>query len=335
MPPMVRAATLTNFVDVARQVGLDPARALRQAGLDPRVLADPERRLPAATVNDLFERAAAESGCQTFGLRMGELRRLSDFGAISLLINHQPTPRAALATLIAFRRMLNEALILDVEESNDLVIVRELLMLGDSGPAVQAHELMVAVLYRMFRGILGPRWRPLSINFTHAAPADRNVHRRVFGVDVEFGSEFNGLVLAAADLDRPNPTADPALAQYARQFVETLPNAGQDDAVQQARKAVYHLLPLGRATLADVAQTLGFNPRTLQRRLGGLGAEFSNIVASVRRDLAVRYLANSDLSVTQVAELLGYARIGSFTRWFAAEFGVAPTTWMRREADTS
>ena len=90
------------------------------------------------------------------------------------------------------------------------------------------------------------------------------------------------------------------------------------------REAIYLLLPMGRGTVDQVAQSLAVNVRTLQRQLEEEGSTFSDIVNSVRRELALRYVESKHHSLGHVAELLGYATQTSFTRWFKAEFGVAP-----------
>ena len=77
----------------------------------------------------------------------------------------------------------------------------------------------------------------------------------------------NGIVLSAEDLDKPNPLADPALAKHAQNYVETLVPEGAHSVELDVRKAIYLLLPMGRATIEQIAQTLGMNVRTLQRRL--------------------------------------------------------------------
>src|SRR5574337_2066768 len=66
-----------------------------------------------------------------------------------------------------------------------------------------------------------PIWRARLVCFAHRAPASSEVHRRVFGPAVEFGHEFNGIVCNAADLDAPNPGADPVMARYTRQLLDT------------------------------------------------------------------------------------------------------------------
>jgi AraC-like DNA-binding protein len=276
----------------------------------------------------LLEDSARLSDCVSLGLQMAEARQLSDMGALGLLLPHQRTLRDALSTLVQYRRLLNEALAIQVEEDGDTVVVRQEVVTDVPLPARQATELALATTFRMCAALFGTHWRPYSVNFTHAAPANLQVHRRVFGASkLEFSSEFSGFVCAAADLDQQNPAADPAMARYAERFLETLPGANERSVARDVRKTVYLLLPAGRATIEQVAQALGLNVRTLQRQLEEAGLTFSDLVNEVRRDLVLRYLENPDHSLGRIAELLGYAMPSSFTRWFTSQFGMAPARW--------
>lgn len=329
MSPSVRAASLSNFGEVATQVGLDASVLLREMGIDRRALTDPDLRIPAQAVAGLLELAAARADCPTFGLRMAESRRLSDFGAVSLLITHQATVRDALMTVVQYRQLLNESLVIHVEEHADVVIVREELLVGGSLPMRQAYELAIGVIYRIFRSLLGPRWRAQTVNFVHAPPPDLTIHRRVFGAIVEFGADFNGLTCGKSDLDAPNPSADPAMAQFAERYIRTLPNADRRSVSHEVGKALYLLLPLGAGSIARVAAHLGLNERTLQRRLAAEGLDYGRLLNDIRCELVVRYVANDALPLSRVAGLLGYSRQSSFNRWFTHEFGMAPTYWRK------
>jgi AraC-like DNA-binding protein len=323
----VRSATLSNYVEVAAQVGLDAGAMLRRFGVDRRALADPDLRIPAGRVVELLEVSAAESECETFGLRMAESRQLADFGAISLLITHQSTMRDALMTVVHYRQLLNPSLVIAVEEDGEAVIVREELQIPSQTDMRQAYDLAIGVLYRLFRAVLGPRWRAQTVNFAHAAPSDLSVHRRIFGPICEFGSDFNGLTCSRRDLDAPNPTADPILARHAERYVLTLPNADRRSLSQDVEKAIFLLLPLGEASIGRVAASLGLNERTLQRHLVAEGADFSGLLEQVRHGLTLRYVANEDLPLARIAGLVGYSRQSSFNRWFAGAFGMAPGEW--------
>lgn len=329
MTTLIRAAGLTNYASVACQVGLNPRTLLRKVGLSETVLADPDQRVASAAVVELLEESAQGSGCPTFGLRMAESRQLSDFGAMSLLLTHQATLGDALRTFIEYRHLLNEAVAIHLEEAGDTVIVRTEVVTDAPASSRQATELALGVLFRMCNALLGSHWRPYSVNFSHAAPPDLQVHRRVFGTaaNMEFNSDFNGFVCSATDLQQKNPTADPVMARYAERFLETLPVANDSSVLREVRRAVYLFLPMGRATIELVAQGVGLNVRTLQRQLEDAGSTFSDLLNEVRRDLALRYMQNENYPLGRVAELLGYAMPSSFTRWFTAQFGIAPAVW--------
>ncbi|RJG27175.1 AraC family transcriptional regulator [Massilia cavernae] len=327
MPTLVRAGVLTNFLEVAQHLGLNPQAELARVGLSKKMLQDPDQSIPAGAAVQLLENAAADSGCATFGLRMAESRQFSDLGAVALLLTHQSTLRDALQVTVQYRHLLNRALAIYIEEVGDLVIIREEVVTDTPLPCRQATELAIGVMARLCASVLGPAWRPLSVNFTHGAPEDSRVHRRVFGCQVNFGAEFNGIACPAAAFDAPNPNADPAMARYARRFIDSLQAPGEASVVFEVRKAIYLLLPMGRATIEQIAQALGINVRTLQRRLEDSDANFSDLVNEVRRDLVQRYMNNPIHSLGRIGELLGYSLPSSFTRWFTAQFGTTPAVW--------
>jgi AraC-like DNA-binding protein len=329
MSTLVRAAVLTNYFEVAAHLGLNPQPLLAQLNLNRQLLADSERRIPLAAAISLLEGSARMTGCNTFGLRMAESRQLADFGAVSLLLSHQRTLRDAFVILTDYRHLLNESLAIHIEDAGKVVILREEVVADVPTSCRQSTELALGILFRLCAALLGTHWRPYSVNFTHEAPTDLQLHRRMFKCKVEFDSGFNGIVCPAADLDRANPLADPNMARHAARFMESLPSPGANESsiVLDVRKAIYVGLPMGRATIEQIAQVLGLNVRTLQRRLEESGCKFSDVINEVRRELVLRYMENSSYPLTRIAELLGYSMSSSFTRWFTAQFGVAPIVW--------
>lgn len=330
MTTLLRVAVLTKYLQVARQLGLNPQALLHRHGLTPAMLENPDQLIAADTAVALLEDSAQASGCSSFGLRMAEARQMADFGPVSLLLSHQRTLRDALRTTVQYRHLLNESLALFIEEVGKTVIVREEVVTDQPMPVRQATELALGALFRLCRALLGQRWSPLSVNFAYSAPQDLQPYSRFFGCKLEFGSEFNGFVFASIDLDTPNPLADPLMASYAERFVESLPGVSAHSLVLDVRQTIYLLLPMGRATIEQVSQARGVNVRTLQRRLDDEGVTFSDLINEVRRDLVRRYMENPRYSLGRIAELLGYSVPSSFTRWFTTQFGMAPALWREK-----
>ena len=74
---------------------------------------------------------------------------------------------------------------------------------------------------------------------------------------------------------------------------------------------------------------LSLAPRTLQRRLQSRGTSFSKLLEDVRIETARRHLANSQLSLTQLAAILGYSDLSAFSRAFRRRIGKSPQQWQK------
>ncbi|WP_233858629.1 AraC family transcriptional regulator [Paraburkholderia sp. HD33-4] len=330
MEPMIRATMLHGYFQVARRHGLSPLALLREVGLDADVLVHPEHRMSAAAGCRLLEISAERAGCPTFALEMAAGRQAQDVGAVGLLLANRRTLRDALLTAVHYRHVLNDALGIYLEFEGDMVAIRAEVISDAPRQTRQATELGLAVLARIGAALLGPQWEPHSVNFTHAAPADTGPHVSFFGCPVKFDSEINGIFCKAALLDLPNPTADVELARYAEDLVIPLDDAVPESVALEVRKILTFLLPLGQASISDVAEALHKSRRTLQRQLQAEGLDYVSLLDEVRYDHVVQHLAHTRHSIGRVAELLGFSRQASFTRWFVERFGMTPRAWRAR-----
>ena len=323
--PLVRAAALTHFAEVAQQFGLDTAPLLAEAGLPAHCLEDPDLKVSARAVCQLLERAAERAREPAFALRMAQQRRFSNIGPLALLVRDQPTLRDVLESIVRYQHLHNEALGISLEPSGDLVLIREDLLLDLGAPLRQAHELVVGVTFKVLGLFLGAGWHPRLVCFAHAAPADMTLHRRLFGAEIAFGCEFSGLVCAAADLTAPNPGADPVLARYALQMISD-PLRRPADWSARVRELIVLMLPRGHCRVERVAQHLGVDRRTVCRRLAAEGTSFSALLDQVRAELMTRYRADGRRPLGEVSALLGFSAPSALSRWHRQCFGTAART---------
>lgn len=332
MSYLLRSAALTNYVDVARSVGVDPYRQLGDAGIDRSVLLDSDIRIPAEAVARLLETSAAAARIDDFGLLMAETRQLANLGPLAFVMREQPTLRKALESMVHYLRLQNEAIVIHIEESAGLAVIREDIIGGIPGSMRQATDLVLAVLYRTLSAVLGATWKPRTICFTHEAPANLATHARVFGTPVMFRQDFDGIVCAASDLDCSVPTYDPAMAHQVRRYLDAMllqSNATMSDKVRQL---VVALLPSGACSIDRIAQHLGVDRRTVHRHLTLRGESYLSIVEAVRVELVTRYIGASDRSLSEVATLLGFSSLSAFSRWFGGRFGCSVSAWRRKRA---
>jgi AraC-like DNA-binding protein len=259
---------------------------------------------------------------EAFALLMAEGRRVSNLGAVGMLMREEPTVRHALQSMVSYGRLQNEALIHRIEESQGIATIHEELLLDSAGSVHQATELVVAVEVKTMRFFLGADWRPRRICFMHGAPTDVSMHRSVLGQTPEFGSDFNGIVCTSADLDTPIASADPVMAGYIRQQVQTRQQATMTVS-DEVRQIVLVLMPRGRCTIDQVARLMGITRRTLHRHLAAENHVFSDLVFAIRRELATRYVSEPGRSLADIAQLLGIADPTTFSRWYRSTLGTS------------
>lgn len=331
MPTLIRSSSLTNFVEVARTLGLDPYWQLRKAGISTSALLDADTMVPVKSVMRLLEDSARAARVEDFGLRMAETRQLENLGPLAFALREEPTLRKALASLARHLTMYNESIDLRIEEAEGMAIVRQNVFNGARGSQRQSTELVICVLYQTLKLLLGKAWKPRSICFTHSAPASLAAHRRAFDASVHFNQDFDGIVLSGTDLDAAIPSYDPVLAPHARDFLDAKLAQSGATMPDKVRKLVFALLPTGECVAERVAQQLGVDRKTLYRHLAHHGQTYSSIVEAVRIDLMTRYVENSERPLSNVAVLLGFSSLSAFSRWFSGRFGCSVSTWRREK----
>ena len=327
MTQLVRSACLAHYAEVARAVALDPIMMLRKAMLPVDALDRPDMRIPVANVRRLFEISAAESGVETFGLRLAGRSSLSDLGPVALVIREEPTVGKALQALARFLHIHHEGLLFRTERHDDIV---RLTILSRGETRRQSTEASIGTLHRVIRTLYGAAWRPLAIHMMHSPPADRRLHRQFFGCNVHFDAEFDGIVCKAGDMERAIPWADPELARYLQDRVDAL--FGRTESFEaKVAELVRELLHSGDCRIGRIAEHLACDRRTVHRRLADAGTTFSKIVDTERAELAARLVEDRATPLAEIAELLGFSAQSAMARWFRQRFGCSISQWRRNQ----
>lgn len=317
--PTVRAASLNGFLELTHRLGLDGSALLREVGLHPRQLATPESQISLAAVSQVLENTARASGRGDIGLLLLEGRRPSNIGVAGMVAVLQPTLRDALLELANRRGSLCAGFMLTLNENNGIGVVSFDLVISGGAKGHQGVELIAGMLAILMRSFLGTDWMPRRVCLRHPPPADLRTHRQLLGWALEFGHDFNALVLTRDELDRPNHLADPRMGQIASNQHKPVSKVPALDSACKAH--LMELVPHGQASIAQVALRMGMQPRTLQRRLAAEGLSFSDLLQAVREELVKDYLGEPAHHLAEIAAHLGFSSPSAFARWHRTRFG--------------
>ncbi|GAA5191907.1 AraC family transcriptional regulator [Ferrimonas gelatinilytica] len=329
---LVRSAILGGFDELVRELGGDPKPMYRSVGLTPALIANPDHMVPCATVAALLNIASQELESRDFGLRLGARRKVFQLGLLWPLVSHCQTLEQALQTATRHLRLHNRGVLwqLDVEGAHAVLTRSD--RLPSDVPIFQWAVYSTCAMLAGIKALCGKSWRPSAVGFIHPAPADSQAYDRFFGVKVEFNCEFNRIYFPAADLAGDLAQRDGSLfGQLNRQILAMEDEyERQEDFRSRVKLLIEQRIHRADCNKAGLAEVLSMHPKALQRELSRQGATFRELKAEVRLDMAERYLQDSELPLTTVADILGFSELSSFSHAFKTRHRLSPAEWRKR-----
>ena len=307
---------------------------LARHGLSPAQIGDSYEVIPLAAFLDLLEDAATLADDPALGARLGQSMSPGDLGPAGLLMTQSSTIRRGLGRYCASISALQGATDMRLADVDGLLEFTYLLDVPGVSAWPQDAELTLSSTCRMIRTSFDPRWNPVEIHFMHGRSPRAETLRRIFRAPVLFRQAANRIVFDPAGIDRSHRTEDEALIAVIERHVADLIKARQPSGSLSSRAQLVVARKLGRSpcTLATVAAELGMSTRRLQRGLAEEGTSMREILRMHRRQLAETRLRDRDLSLGEVAGVLGYADGTTLWRAYRAWTGEAPSRRKRTAA---
>jgi AraC-like DNA-binding protein len=321
-------------VHAATVRGADAGALCRRASFDPKLAANPDARISFEQENALWEEAARLTGDDAFGLHAVELLQPGAFDVLDYAVRTAPTLGDSLQRLIRYNRIVHDSAQFSLVVRDAVARIEHAFRI-DAPQSRHSAEFTIASLVVIGAQITEQPLVARGVEFRHGRPASVEEHRRIFGVEPRFARPVNALELERAALDRPVPRADPRLwrviERHADSILASRPEPGLSTA-DRVRRLLSSTLGEGDATLAAVAARLKTSERTLQRKLADENIKFDVLLDDMRRDLALRYLADPKIAISEVAYLLGYSEPSPFHRAFKRWTGTTPSEARKRAA---
>ncbi|MDH3812698.1 MAG: helix-turn-helix domain-containing protein [Gammaproteobacteria bacterium] len=118
------------------------------------------------------------------------------------------------------------------------------------------------------------------------------------------------------------------LTEQAERYLRSLYQ--QDDIAGELKRKLADLMARGEANADAACRALKLSRRTLQRRLKAEKTSFQSILREVRAELAIAYLKDARLRSLEIAMLLGYSNISSFTTAFKSWYNMPPAEYRQK-----
>jgi AraC-like DNA-binding protein len=321
--------TLPAFLgDSLADFGLDCRTVLRKAGLEATLFDGGHVRLDTHDFFALFSALEALAAPADMGLRLGTSGPPpGQFDVATLAALHSATFGDALEKLSRYKRLTCPEILVIERDQGELRLEFRWLSTEQIVPALLSDGAFASTVMLYVRGT-GKRIIPRRLEYRRR-PQNAPMLRRHFGCDILFDAAADLLVFDAEVFDVPFRTHN---AQFLELLVPGLEGAlthktGDSALAIRARDAISRYMRGLRPSVENVAKELCVSSRTLQRRLGEAGTSYQRLVDEVRQNTARKLLAGTNLETAEIAFLLGFEEINSFTRAFQGWEGATPTRW--------
>jgi len=169
------------------------------------------------------------------------------------------------------------------------------------------------------------RFSPELVCFTHECMGQAKNYESFFNCPVKFQQDSNEVLVKSKNLNKPLFRSDVELNALLRSRADTLlSELTESSPVDVIRDYVLKTLPTHVPEIEEVASVLNMSSRTLQRKLKEQGLSFSGLLDSIRKELAITYLTQTDGSLLFISQRLGFSEQSAFQRAFKRWTGSTP-----------
>lgn len=326
MKEVVRAAGLTGFRRLVRELGGDPSSVLARAGLNDGMFANPDRYIPYRNVLLAFEEAARSLNMADFGLRLAARQDMTFLGALALAIQSAASVRDGL--LVAARNLHYHTPSVAIDSNGPdpggLEYFEIRFMLKDLCDIPQATEHAVSHLCKLVRVLSDDSVVPDRIFFRHRRVGSDAGYQEFLQAIPRFESTFDGIALRSAAIRRILPRTNRQLQEFVERFLIGAAPSPDLSLPEQVHETLRNLMKVQRPGIDEVGRVLRLQPRTLQRRLKEAGIKFEEIRDQVRRQETEELLAQPAVPLAVVAQTAGFNDQAALNRACGRWFGKTP-----------
>lgn len=308
-----------NYGTYLAEMGFSMEEVLSKAMLPEDLFARQTPSLTAAEYFRLMEAIDILSPDEQTLIRMAAMEGIEAFSPPIFAAYCSRNALVCLKRLAQYKPLIG-ALVYDVEETETEVRVTIL----SANSEWELPEILVGIEFVFLVGLLRKATKepitPLAV--TVKRPMKNSAYQTFLGATITV-SEQNCLVFSKNDAYRPFISRNESMWEFFEpelnkrlSMMET-----EDTCAARVRAALMELLPSGACTIDDVAQTLRYSRRTLQRKLQEENTNFQKQLNHTRELLAKTYLSNTEMTCEDIAFLLGYQETGSFLRAFVVWTG--------------
>lgn len=320
------------IVKALDEAGCQPEKLMDRIGMNADRIGDFNYRYSQEQVTSLWIAAVRETGDPDFGLKVACHIRPSTFHVVGYAMSCSATLKRAAERFAHSARLISDSARVSFSEEQGNYRLSMDLSTGGRKPIYHTLVTMLAGFFMLCEWIAGEQITPVEITFRHRKPTDDSAYREVFRCPVRYSQPTNSILFPVEVLERPVPSANEELAAMLDEMAARFLVARLSSRFSaKVRDALISQLPNGEPSRSKTAAMMALTERTLLRRLKDENTTFKEVLDHLRETMAYDYLRRGDLSIDDIAYLLGFSSGSTFSRAFMRWTGQRPGSWRENQ----
>jgi AraC-like DNA-binding protein len=332
---MMSALSAKWFVRQIHHFGLAPGDLIKGTGLDSTWLAREDATISVDEYIRLVENALDKTGEPALGLKIGKWYNLQEIGIWGYAILSCATASEAMKTTFKYWELNGGLVNVDAQ-------IREDKLIWDIGPIIHFQDVrllmysveeLLSTAYHALCVLFGKSIEISELHLSYPPPEHADLYHELAPKSLYFNAAKNLVITPADTLDMPTVSGHSGVKEVCeKQCQDLLRKLGKaDQLTEEIRRVIVE--SMGRFPKADeVAAKLNISPRTLFRRLQRQGTTYLALLDEVRTELSMEYLEETNLSVDQISELIGFAETTTFRQTFKKWTGISPSDFRKKKS---
>jgi AraC-like DNA-binding protein len=239
------------------------------------------------------------------------------------------TLRDCCERLVNYFRLASEQGELRISEDDDRFCISTHALAG--GVAFETMDTWHAFVVRLFRLLYKPDFAPIAVSLARPCPPGyEEQYAKSFHAPVTFDAPYCEICLDRAVVDEPLMGGNREIAHQNDRIIEDYMAAlDKADIIARVKQIIIQSLSSGNCSKQRVANEMAMSPSALQQKLAERNSSFQDLLNRVRQSLALAYMEQARVSITEMSFLLGFADTSSFTRAFRRWTGKSPRDYRR------
>lgn len=324
----VNASSARSLAGYLLKEGCPKQKLEAQTDLQISELDKPDHRIPLDTFHALWDVAEAFTKDPAIGLHIGEHANSDEMGVVGHIFFNNATLGEALTQFERLYTLVNAGMRVEFYVDDDFAYLNYICESPDYYSRANMDRTMAVSVARA-RSLIHATLKMEYVAFAHPEPSYTAEYERFFQCPVKFDQPYCSIVFKKQFLEFELPKRNPYLHQVLTRHVETLLNKirPKKSLSDRVKKIVSKQLPKGDVDAEKIAATLCMSRHTLYRKLKSEGHAFQELIESVRKEKAIRYIKEKRYSLSEIAFLLGFSELSAFSRAFKRWTGTSPAKY--------